>query len=70
MKGKIKFFNKYKNFGFIAGNDKRDYFVHVTGLLDKEILLKEDGIVEFSTESTERGLKAVDVRVVKDEKLS
>jgi CspA family cold shock protein len=30
--GTVKFFNRVKNFGFIAGEDGKDYFVHATGL--------------------------------------
>ena len=30
--GTVKFFNRVKSFGFIAGDDGKDYFVHVTGL--------------------------------------
>ena len=32
MKGTVKFYNVMKRFGFITGEDGRDYFVHVTGL--------------------------------------
>jgi CspA family cold shock protein len=30
--GTVKFFNGTKSFGFIAGEDGKDYFVHATGL--------------------------------------
>ena len=30
--GTVKFFNRTKHFGFIAGDDGKDYFVHETGL--------------------------------------
>ena len=29
--GKIKFYNKARKFGFIAGDDGNDYFFHETG---------------------------------------
>jgi CspA family cold shock protein len=32
MKGKVKFFNCEKEFGFITGEDGKDYFVHKLGL--------------------------------------
>jgi CspA family cold shock protein len=31
VNGTVKFFNRVKSFGFIAGNDGKDYFVHASG---------------------------------------
>jgi len=61
MKGKVKFFNSEKEFGFIIGDDGKDYFVHKTGLQD-DITLNEGDSVEFSSEQGDRGLKAVNVK--------
>ena len=30
--GVVKFFNETKSFGFITGDDGKDYFVHISGL--------------------------------------
>ena len=60
MEGKVKFFNSEKGFGFIIGDDKKDYFVHKSGL-EGDITLNEDDLVEFSMEEGDRGLKAVKV---------
>ena len=35
MEGIVKFFNKKRGYGFIAGEDGNDYFVHYTAI-DKE----------------------------------
>lgn len=59
MKGTVKFFNVMKEFGFITGEDGKDYFVHKTAL--KVDTLKENDIVTFDTEQGEKGLKAVNV---------
>ncbi|MEJ6735745.1 MAG: cold shock domain-containing protein [Flavobacteriales bacterium] len=61
-KGKVKFFNEEKGFGFISeeGTEK-DHFVHVTGLIDE---IQEDDEVEFELEEGKKGLNAVNVRVV------
>jgi|TARA_B100000809_G_scaffold157136_1_gene154388 CspA family cold shock protein len=61
-KGKVKFFNDEKGFGFISeeGTEK-DHFVHVTGLIDE---IQEDDEVEFELEEGKKGLNAVNVRVV------
>jgi|TARA_Y100000310_G_scaffold188709_1_gene188652 CspA family cold shock protein len=60
MKGKVKFFNPEKGFGFIIGDDGKDYFMHKSGLQD-DIIVNEDDLVEFSVEEGDRGLKAVKV---------
>ena len=46
QKGKIKFYNKSRKFGFIAGDDGKDYFFHETGL-SHEIYVKDGDKVEF-----------------------
>ncbi|TKJ17126.1 DNA-binding protein [Candidatus Woesearchaeota archaeon B3_Woes] len=60
MNGTVKFFNNSKGFGFIAGEDGKEYFVHQTGL--KEGLnLNENDQVTFDVEEGDRGPKAVNV---------
>ncbi len=65
MKGSVKFFNDMKNFGFIAGEDDKEYFVHVTGLKENEII-KEGDSVNFDVEEGDKGPKAVNVSVSKE----
>ena len=60
MKGTVKFFNKMKGFGFIAGEDGTEYFVHQTGL-GEGVFLNENDEVEFEVEQGDRGPKAVNV---------
>ena len=60
-KGVVKFFNEAKGFGFIIDEDtKKEYFVHVTGLVDK---VKENDEVEFTLEEGRKGLNAVNVKL-------
>ena len=40
MDGKVKFFDETKGFGFIAGDDSKEYFVHKSALGD-DVSLKE-----------------------------
>ncbi|HII71214.1 TPA: cold shock domain-containing protein [Candidatus Woesearchaeota archaeon] len=61
MKGTVKFFNNMKGFGFIAGEDGKEYFVHQTGL-NEGVSLNDNDPVEFDVEQGDRGLKAVRVR--------
>lgn len=60
MKGKVKFFNEMKGFGFIAGEYGKEYFVHKTGLKEG-ITITEDDSVTFDVEEGDRGPKAVNV---------
>ena len=60
MKGKVKFFNEMKGFGFIAGDDGKEYFVHQTGLKEG-IAINENDAVSFDVEEGDRGPKAVNV---------
>ncbi|MBI4453782.1 cold shock domain-containing protein [Candidatus Woesearchaeota archaeon] len=61
MKGTVKFFNVMKRFGFIAGEDGKEYFVHKSGM-EEGLNLQENDAVEFEVEEGERGPKAVKVR--------
>jgi cold shock protein len=61
QKGKIKFFNETKGFGFITpdgGGD--DVFVHSTGLVDK---VRENDTVTYEVQQGKKGLNAVNVKL-------
>ncbi len=62
-KGTVKFFNESKGFGFIVDNEdeSKEYFVHVTGLIDE---IREGDTVEYDLKEGRKGLNAVDVKVV------
>jgi len=60
MKGKVKFFNEMKGFGFISGDDGKEYFVHQTGLNDG-VVIKENDSVNFDVVEGDRGPKASNV---------
>lgn len=60
-KGVVKFFNETKGFGFIIDSDSnKEYFVHVSGLIDK---IKENDEVEFELEEGKKGLNAMNVKL-------
>ncbi|RLD23325.1 MAG: cold-shock protein [Bacteroidetes bacterium] len=61
-KGTVKFFNDAKGFGFVIDEEsKKEYFVHVSGLIDE---IKEGDEVEFELAEGKKGLNAVDVKTV------
>jgi len=61
-KGTVKFFNDAKGFGFVIDEEsKKEYFVHVSGLIDE---IKEGDEVEFELSEGKKGLNAVDVKTV------
>jgi CspA family cold shock protein len=61
-KGTVKFFNGAKGFGFVIdGESKKEYFVHVSGLIDE---IKEGDEVEFELAEGKKGLNAVDVKLI------
>lgn len=61
-KGKVKFFNDAKGFGFIVEEgSSKEHFVHVSGLIDE---IREGDDVEFDLEEGKKGLNAVNVKVI------
>jgi CspA family cold shock protein len=59
-KGKVKFFNESRGFGFIQDTDsKNEYFVHSSGLIDT---IRENDEVTFELKEGRRGLNAVNVK--------
>ncbi len=63
MEGTVKFFNEQKGFGFIEGEDGKEYFVHTTGLEDG-VRLNDGDKVSFEVVQGDRGPKAEKVRKV------
>ncbi len=60
-KGTVKFFNNSKGFGFIKDEEsEKEYFVHVTGLIDE---IKENDEVVFDLSEGRKGLNAVNVKL-------
>ena len=57
MEGTVKFYNEKKGFGFISGDDGKDYFVHFSAL-PKGARLQTGEKVSFKPTEGDRGLKA------------
>lgn len=63
MEGTVKFFNEKKQFGFITGEDGKDYFVHASGLKEGTSLNEGDK-VKFEVVEGDRGPKAEQVEKI------
>lgn len=67
MKGKVKWFNNEKGYGFIEYTDKEDIFVHYSAIRQEGYKSLEEGqIVEFKLLETGKGFQALDVVVSKE----
>ena len=64
--GTVKFFSEMKHFGFIAGDDGKEYFVHASGLKPGNSI-KEGDKVSFNVVDGDRGPKAEEVEKVAEE---
>ena len=63
VEGTVKFFSSEKHFGFIAGDDGKEYFVHASGLKEGTSITEGDK-VSFKVVEGDRGLKAEEVEKV------
>lgn len=66
MKGLLKTFLSEKGYGFIKGEDDKDYFFHVNELKNKSQinLLAEDITIEFEQSVNQKGYKAINCAVL------
>ena len=60
MKGKVKWFNNMKSYGFIEVEEGKDVFVHRNGLSEGTSITEGDS-VEFSIEDSPKGPQATNV---------
>ena len=63
VEGTVKFFNSMKHFGFIAGEDGKEYFVHASGLKEGTSIGEGDR-VSFNVVQGDKGLKAEQVEKI------
>ena len=65
QQGTVKFFDDEKGYGFIAGDDGEDIFVHRTRLcMSGHRILEKDQRVAYDVEVTDKGNMAINVVVI------
>ncbi len=63
MKGKVKWFDSAKGYGFIQTEEGNDVFVHYTGIEREGFKVLEEGQeVEFEISDGKRGPQATNVK--------
>lgn len=67
MRGRVKWFNNEKGYGFIEYKEKEDIFVHYSAISqDGYKSLTEGQYVEFNLVETAKGYQALGVVVIKE----
>ena len=67
VSGKVVHFDSNRGFGFLAPEDGGDdVFLHINDISIDENLLRPGAVVEFEVESTDRGSKAMNVKVTEE----
>ncbi|MBT4805660.1 cold-shock protein [Candidatus Woesearchaeota archaeon] len=62
MEGTVKWFNGQKGFGFVQGEDGKDYFVHFSAV-PEDVRLNEGDKVTFDVVETEKGEQAQNIQL-------
>ena len=63
-KGKVKWYNEVKGFGFIESENGDDIFVHRSGLDSSYGGLQPEQEVEYDVKQGDKGLVAINVKSV------
>jgi len=62
--GKVKFYDEAKGFGFIAGDDGQEVFLHASALPEGTTTVRAGARLEFGIADGRKGAQALSVRVL------
>ena len=63
IKGKVKWYDEIKGFGFIETEEGKDIFVHRTNIMTPNQSLKDNQEVVFEFKQSEKGFVAINVKL-------
>lgn len=66
MNGIVKFYNETKGYGFISGDDGRDYFFHITSVIGNCNFISKDQKVSYILSKGKKGYMAKNI-IIKEE---
>lgn len=69
MNGIVKFYNETKGYGFISGDDGRDYFFHITSVIGNCNFISKDQKVSYILSKGKKGYMAKNI-IIKEESSS
>lgn len=61
MTGKLKSFNNNKGYGFIIGEDGKEYFIHATNL--EAGVYNDNDVLTFELKNGRKGIEAIKARL-------
>ena len=64
VKGRVKFYDSNRGYGFIIGKDDREYFFHFSEIQDDHKVLMQDELVEFEPAETGKGPQAQKITTI------
>jgi len=67
MRGRVKFFNTKRGFGFVRGENEKDSFIHFSNInMDGSRILQTNDLVEYEEVRDVKGQKAINLKLINE----